>query len=257
MPDSDKRDEYLESLDEPRHALEYGGVNERATIRGVPVPVGPSEEGHYFAANKNLGVVLEPVPVLLRDAVTLDTATRLTGCARATLQHGAKNGSLPVLKLGPGSSPYLVRLRDVFTYLITMYTEQRARAERPEGPQFLGFPEWLVREVSESWPDRAAFKPGHWQGGPVKINRGGRPRGYSPGKGFSRNGVRLGRPPGKKPEAEGIPVGENSEAPEGNHPPAPAEVVAVVAEEPAPPPDPQVDVSRLPKWHPLWRRPGS
>jgi hypothetical protein len=242
-----QRDLFLEALDEPRHALEYGGVNGEATIKGIPT----GRIGDDTYRSKKLGVVMEPVPVLMRDAVTIDTAVRLLGVSRITLQRAAQGGRLPVLKTGPDNAPYVVRLRDVVTYLVTMWTERRARREFNEG-MYLGFPEWLAREVAESWPDNKPYRPGNWEARVVNISRGGRPKGYSPGRagfnGYSKNGVKLGRPPK-------IPVQEKAVPPEGNHP------QAVPESPPATPTTPaiqeQTDPTRLPKWHPQWRRPGT
>ena len=243
-----RRDLFLDALDEPRHALEYGGINGEATIQGVPTGTAdrPGEQGYR---NKKLGVVMEPIPVLLRDAVTIDTAVRLTGISRLTLQNAAAKGALPVLKTGPGTSPYLVRIRDVVTYLITMWTERRARKEA--GGKYVGFPSWLVDEVEKEWPPSRLFRPGNWESREVKINRGGRPRGYSPkdiGRpGYSVNGVKLGRKPRTDPAEKATP-------PEENHPPAASDVPSDVSPEPT---TPAIDRSRLPKWHPLWRRSGT
>ena len=169
-----KKDLYLESLDKPDHATEYGGLNGSATINGIPggadVKLPPGDRSRV------LGLHMEPVPVMLRDAVTIETAVRLTGIARGTLAQAASRGNLPVLKTGPGPAPYLVRMRDLITYIVTMWTERRARKEMTEEDKYLGFPEWLVAEVSESWPDDRAFNPGHWQPTEVKVKRGGRPR---------------------------------------------------------------------------------
>lgn len=243
MPSGEVRDRFLEALDEPRHALEYGGVSGEATIQGIPTGTAdrPGERSGRLTAK--LGIVTEPVPVLMRDAVTIDTAVRLTGISRMTLQRAAQNGNLPVLKLGPDTAPYVVRLRDVITYLVTMWTERRARKELTDGDQYIGFPEWLVREVAESWPEHRAFKPGKWQAGPVKVNRGGRPRGYSPSDphnpGFSVHGVRQGRP--RKTDG-----GQKKEPPGAYQPQA--------AQDAPDPPEP-TDRTKLPKWHPLWQRP--
>jgi hypothetical protein len=233
------RDLYLESLDEPRHVLEYGGINGEATIKGMPT--GSDRPGESFIRSQKLGIYTEPVPVMMRDAVSIDTAVRLTGINRQTLQVAARRGALPVLKLGPDSAPYVLRLRDVITYLVTMYTEQKARQESPVGDMYLGFPEWLVSNLSDAWPDNRKFTPGQWEAKRVNRNRGGRPRGYSPGKGFSKTtGVKLGRPP--KIQAE-----EKQTPPEGNHPQAAVQDTPVA----------EIDPTTLPKWHPQWRRPGS
>ena len=243
---AEQRDQFLESLDEPRHALEYGGVNGQATIQGIATGSN-GRAGELGQRRKQLGVVMEPVPVLMRDAVTLDTAVRLLGINRVTIQRAAKRGDIPALKTGPGNSPYLVRLRDVLTYLVTMWTERRARKELADGDLYRGFPEWLVREVAEAWPANSVVKPGHWRPKYVKVGRGGRPRVADGGKpterdperpGYSISGARLGRPP--KPKE---PEGEKEGPPEGNHPQA------------AQPEAAPLDPTTLPKWHPLWRRP--
>ena len=239
------RDLYLESLDEPRHVLEYGGVNGEATIKGMPT--GNDRPGESSVRSQKLGIHSEPVPVMMRDVVSIDTAVRLTGINRQTLQVAARRGALPVLKLGPDTAPYVLRLRDVITYLVTMFTEQKARQESPVGDMYLGFPEWLVNNLSDAWPTNRAFTPGDWQAKRVNRNRGGRPRGYSPGMGFSKTtGVKLGRPP--KGETPKIQAEEKQTPPEGNHPQA--AVASPQAE-----PEPQIDPTKLPKWHPQWRRP--
>lgn len=243
------RDEFLEKLDEPRHTLEYGGVNGQATIQGVATG-GNGRAGELGQRRKNLGVVMEPVPVMMRDAVTLDTAVRLLGINRVTVQRAAKRGDIPALKTGPGNAPYLVRLRDVLTYLLTMQTERRARKEFAPGDLYRGFPEWLVREVAEAWPANSVVRVGHWQPKYVRVNRGGRPRIKDGGRptardperpGYSASGARLGRPPKPKGQED-----EKAEPPESNHSQA----------APEPQTDaPQIDPTTLPKWHPLWRRP--
>ena len=171
--------------------------------------------------------------------MTIETAVRLTGIARGTLAQAASQGNLPVLKTGPGPAPYLIRMRDIITYIVTMWTERRARKELTEGERYIGFPEWLVAEISESWPDNRAFNPGHWQAEAVKIKRGGRPR--------SRGLMHPHNP--KLPGSEkAVPDGGNQ----------PQEAPLVVDEGP---PSveitgrPTADPTTLPKWHPLWRRP--
>ena len=241
---ADQRDAFLETLDEPKHALEYGGVNGQATIQGVAT--GSNDRANELGQRrKQLGVVMEPVPVLMRDAVTLDTAVRLLGINRVTIQHAAKSGIIPALKTGPGNAPYLVRLRDVVTYMVMMWTQRRARRKPVEGDLYRGFPEWLVREVAEAWPAHSVVRPGHWQaryirvsrGGRTSVVEGGRPTARDPERpGYSAAGKRLGRPPKPESEKEGPPENNHSQA-------APA----------AEPFDP----TTLPKWHPLWRRPES
>jgi len=241
MPSQGKaiaRDRFLEAMDEPKHTLEYGGINGEATIKGV---VSVESNGRLVSRTPKLDVHMEPVPVLLRDAVTIDTAVRLTGISRLTLQRAAFDKRLPVIKTGPDNAPYLVRIRDVIIYLCSMWGAGRVRRELTDENAYLGFPEWFAREISESWPENRPYTPGHWQGGYVKINKGGRPQGYSPkdpeNPGFSKNGVRLGRPP--SPESE-----KGEEAPE-DHSEAP------------PPAAPEVDRTTLPKWHPQYVRPGT
>jgi hypothetical protein len=257
---AEQRDAFLETLDEPRHTLEYGGVNGNATIRGVATGSN-GRAGELGQRRKQLGVVMEPVPVLMRDAVTLDTAVRLLGVNRVTLQRAAHRGDIPALKTGPGNAPYLVRLRDVLTYFVTMWTERRARTELAEGDLYRGFPEWLVREVAEAWPPSSVVKVGPWQPRHVKLKRGGRPRvkdGGAPTQrdpqrpGYSVNGKRLGRPPAAThvhhdlPEDVALGIEEKGGGSESNH---------SQALPPEQPPVPQIDPTTLPKWHPLWRRP--
>lgn len=260
----DRNERYFESLDQPDHALNYGGRNELATIRGVPL--------RSQVNNPGLEIYFEPVPVLLRDVVTVDTAVRLTGCSRESLQHAAYHGRLPVLKTGPGTGPYLVRLRDVFTYLLTMQYQARNRRDMPGGDTYLGFQSWLVERIEEHWPKGRPYIPGRWEGRKVKINRGGRPKGYSPGMVFSVHGKRLGRPPkegwpedrGEDVEKVHVPAPESKkgETPGRDHPQVTAQAPPPVAA-PAPPPpnetvaepqEPPLDPTALPKWHPLWQR---
>jgi hypothetical protein len=267
---------YLEALDEPRHATVYGGINGEATIKGIPNSRGELPEGDR---SRKLGLVMESVPVMLRDAVTIDNAVRLTGISRQTLQRACAAGRLPAIKTGPGPAPYLVRIRDIITYMATMWVEHRTRKDSGIGDLYLGFPEWMAREIFESWPDNMPYDPGKWESARVNINKGGRPRGYSPGKGFSVHGVRLGRPlkasleaavdeanaakvlrklqtlerAKKLAEAQGLPppvLPETQKAatPEESHPQEPP---------PVPAPQSDVDPTTLPKWHPLWRRPGT
>jgi hypothetical protein len=193
MPSQGKsiaRDLFFEEMDQPRHALNYGGINGEATIKGV---VSVDSKGNAINRAPKLDVHMEPVPVLMRDAVTNDTAVRLTGVSRLTLQRAAHEGRMPVIKTGPDNAPYLVRLRDVVIFLCSMWGAGRVRRELTEENAYLGFPEWFAREISESWPESRPYTPGNWQGGYVKINKGGRPKGYSPSDpenpGFSTNGV--------------------------------------------------------------------
>ena len=253
MPSQGKaiaRDRFFEAMDEPNHALNFGGINGEATIKGV---ISVDSSGKALSRTPKLDVHMEPVPVLLRDAVTIDTAVRLTGISRLTLQRAAFDGRVPVIKTGPDNAPYLIRLRDVIIYLCSMWGAGRVRRELTEENAYLGFPEWLAREISESWPEHKPYTPGKWEGGYVKISKGGRPKGYSPSDpdnpGFSTNGKRMGRPPKiDSPESEkGEPVpGDHSMvAPEAA--PLPAEPAAA----------PAVDRTTLPKWHPQYVRPTS
>src|SRR5262245_11995725 len=120
------RGRYFDALDEPEHTLKYGGINGEAGIPGMP---GLVRNGDRQLETRRFGLNSEPVPVLLRDAVTIDTAVRLTGISRLTLQDACHRKRVPCLKLGPDNAPYLVRLRDVVVYLATMWTEARARRE--------------------------------------------------------------------------------------------------------------------------------
>lgn len=256
MPSQGKaiaRDKFFEAMDEPRHTLDYGGINGEATIKGV---ISVDSQGKSLSRTPKLDVHMEPVPVLLRDAVTIDTAVRLTGISRLTLQRAAFDGRMPVIKTGPDNAPYLVRLRDVVIFLCSMWGAGRVRRELTEENAYLGFPEWFAREISESWPENKPYTPGKWQGGYVKINKGGRPKGYSPNDpenpGFSKNGVRLGRPPLSESEKGEEAPEDHSEAP----PPEPQPVAATQGPvlEPATP-VPAVDRTTLPKWHPQYVRP--
>lgn len=239
-----RREVYLRKLDEPRHALEYGGETGHATIRGVPTG-SPGGQGEAVTHSRRIGVVSEPVPVLLRDAVTIDTAVRLTGVKRETLQRAAMKGILPALKLGPSREPYLVRLRDVVTYLVTMWTFKRARNTLNAGDfEYVGFPAWLVEEVAAVWPAGTAFTPGAWEPRNADVKRGGRPQGYSPGRGWTKAGKKLGRPfrdPSKNVPPATLVVEEKRGSPERDH-------------SQAAPAEQKVDPTTLPKWHPLWRR---
>lgn len=248
------RDKFFETLDEPEHTLTFGGINGEATVTGVPGTV----QGRHDTRleTQRYGLHGEPVVVYLRDAVTIDTAVRLTGISRLTLQRAAHDGRLPHLKLGPDNAPYLVRLRDVIVYLTTMWVDKRARKELTDDNHYLGFPEWLVNHISDSWPDRAAFKPGKWQGGYVKINRGGNAPGVNhsdPNRpGYSRKGNRIGRKP-----RGGWPEEQKKEAP--GSPPAPPEPQPEHPEPAATNGEAQStpDRTKLPKWHPDWQRPPS
>jgi hypothetical protein len=257
------RQAFLESLDEPRHTLEYGGVNGQATIQGVPTGT-EGRVGESKVRRRNLGVVMEPVPVMMRDAVTIDTAIRLLGISRPTLQRAITFGAIPSLKTGPGTSPYLVRIRDVVTFMVTMWSDRKARRQLAEDDMYRGFPEWLVEKVAEAWPAHSVVRPGNWRPSYVKLKRGGRPRGIPTVRdperpGYSANGKRLGRPPAvnqKAPflvaDSEGTEwIEEKGGAPESNHPKVPSPVPPPVPE----PPKPEVDPTTLPKWHPRWRRP--
>lgn len=243
-----QRDLYMDNLDKPEHTLEYGGLNGSATIRGVPV--GPEDKPQFNS--KKAGLHSEPIAVVMRDAVTIETAIRLTGIARGTLAQAVFRGNIPALKTGPGPAPYLVRVRDLITYMITMWSERRARKESAIDNQYIGFPEWIAREVSESWPEDQPYKPGRWQADAIRVNRGGRPRGYSPGKGVSVHGKALGRPrkdPPIAPPGAETPAAEKAVPPEGNHPQA-APTGPVKQDDSSPPYDP----TKLPKWDPRWRR---
>ena len=249
-----RRETYLLKLDEPKHALEYGGKSGQATIRGMPTG-SPGRHGEATGHSTRIGVVSEPVPVLMRDAVTIDTAVRLTGVRRETLQRAALDGRLPVLKLGPEREPYLVRMRDVVTFLVTMWTTGRARVAMNNGDfEYVGFPRWLVEQVADRWPAGELFEPsmlGRWEPRKATINRGGRPEGYSPGRGWSKAGKRLGRPPrdDKKNKAtQPAQANSPSAVEEKGGPPERDHVQATPVEQP-------VDPTTLPKWHPLWRRP--
>jgi hypothetical protein len=248
-----RREDYLRRLDEPKHALEHGGISGQATIPGMPTG-SPGRHGEAGGHHRRLGIVSEPVPVLMRDAVTIDTAVRLTGVQRVTLQRAALDGRLPVLKLGPGREPYLVRLRDVVTYLATMWTTGRARAEQAAGGfEYVGFPNWLVEQVADRWPSGELFEPsmlGKWEPRKATINRGGRPQGYSPGRGWTKAGKRLGRPPKPRPPATSA-TEEKRGAPEHDHVQATPVAAAALQGEA----QPTIDPTTLPKWHPLWRRP--
>src|SRR5213078_4437851 len=78
-----KRQEYLLELDTPTQALKPGGANELASVAGVPGrPEKPGQGLQLWAK----GVLFaEPIAVVMRDAVTPETAERLLGVDRRSL----------------------------------------------------------------------------------------------------------------------------------------------------------------------------
>src|SRR5215471_14438498 len=155
-----QQDAKLEAMDSPAHVFEAGGVNGRSGIRGVPVRSESSERG-LKKEGRRIGIMSEPIAVLLRDAVSIDTAVRLTGAERITLQLAVVKGYLPSLKLGGSTSPYLVRVRDVIAYIarINAMGMQRGRGF-VAGRDFVGFPPWLVERVRGTDRGRAGATRG-------------------------------------------------------------------------------------------------
>lgn len=222
------QDQRFELMDEPAHVLEPGGTNGKATIKGLPVRPEVSATG-LRREGQATGVLAEPVAVLLRDAVTIDTAVRLTGADRATLQAAAAKAYLPSLKLGGATSPYLVRIRDVISYLARMHAFKMTRGAFKPGEEFLGFPEWLVERVRATYPEGSVAAGTPYAAGVVVPDRGGRPR--------------------VTPPAEEKPKPQKSRRRRRNHAPT--------ANRAFPAPPRAVDRTKLPKWHPLWVRPGT
>lgn len=233
------QDRRYELMDEPAQVLEPGGTNGRATIKGLPVRSEVSASG-LRKEGQATGVMAEPVAVLLRDAVTIDTAVRLTGADRATLQSAAAKGYLPSLKLGGTTSPYLVRLRDVMSYLARMSAFRQTRSGFRLGKDFLGFPDWLVERVTRAYPE--ALSVGTPYATAVVVpNRGGRPR--------------------IKPvaQAEEVPETVATKKPAATRRTTRRKRRAATKNVAAPKSEPKLSTQqrmRLPKWHPLWIRPG-
>ena len=230
-----QREDYMKSLDSPEQATRAGGVNGKASIRGLPLRVEPSGKVGMKAAVRT-GIVSEPVAVIMRDAVTVDTAVRFTGINRGTLQAAIAAGYLPAIRLGEGKSPLLVRMRDVITYLMKQ-GQVHSRRRRPLGETFLGFEEWFAEIVRENWQGSSDPDLGRYSAADLKpINRGGRP----PGKRWATAEDMIATPQDDDSEIqEELPT---------DH------ALAQAAEDP---PAPTLDRATLPKWHPLWVRPGA
>jgi hypothetical protein len=262
-----EQDRRFARMDEPAHVFEGGGVNGRATIKGVPTRSDASGTG-LVRSGQRTGLMSEPVAVVLRDAVTIDTAVRLTGADRATIQNAAAKSYLPSLKLGGATTPYLVRMRDVIAYLARATRERRLRTGTAgkggfqPGRDFLGFPPWLVERVKLAYQDGAVVTGTPFATEVITPNRGGRPR-IRPPKTETQSGekpikaVRDHAPTKRRKR-------RRARSPKG--PQAPALVQAAVSVPPpalperpkaAPRPPKVVDPTTLPKWHPLWRRPGT
>jgi hypothetical protein len=233
------QDRRFESMDGPAHVLEGGGTNGRATIKGLPVRSEVSTSG-LRRDGQATGVMAEPVAVLLRDAVSIDTAVRLTGVDRATLQTAAAKGYLPSLKLGGATAPYIVRIRDVIAYLHTIASLKLQRDDFKPGRAFVGFQPWLVERIRRSYPDGAQAQGTPFAGEVVSHNRGGRPR--------------------TKPLEEEKPTDEKIVAQAPDHAPTkpkPRRRRRRRKATTAPRKPSLKERMRLPKWHPLWVRPGT
>lgn len=250
MPQSEetqerKRRAYLDELDQPAHALTAGGINGAAGINGVPGRPDGSPHGLQLMAK---GVVYaEPVAVVLRDAVTIETAERLLGADRRMLNRSVRSGYLPAIKLGPGTVPYLVRLRDVAWWMAQRASSSRSRRQKmldsnkgDENTGYIGFQPWLVEQVRHHNPGVVLEAAGSVTPYAAKtrrfVNRGGRPPKLAPG-----------------PE---IPADEKTVSDAPNHAPETAkpQPVKIAADPIGLTPEQR---RRLPKWHPLWLRPDS
>jgi hypothetical protein len=241
-----RRREYLLMLDTPTQALKPGGANELASVAGVPGrPERPGQGLQLWAK----GILFaEPIAVVMRDAVTPETAERLLGIDRRALARSIKAGYVPAIKLGTGTVPFLVRLRDVVQWVRSIERSSRVRpmnrvkGQRDPNTGYIGFEPWLVEHLRHHYPDQvlaheqasvtafaSAVKP---------VSRGGRPQ--------------------KMVEVEPNPP-DDAESP-ADEKTAPARTDH--AQEGAVATAPQMQITaedryRLPKWHPLWlRRPG-
>jgi hypothetical protein len=230
------QDKRFEDMDGPAQVFEPGGTNGKASIKGLPVRPEVHANG-LRREGQATGVMAEPVAVLLRDAVTIDTAVRLTGAERQTLQVAAAKGYLPSLKLGGATSPYLVRIRDVISYLARMSAFKMTRRGFKPGEDFLGFPEWLVERVRAAYPDGVSAAGTPYASEVVVPDRGGRPR--------------------IKPPEEESGSAKKTGARRSNHAPRRKRPVAQKLLKPGDFPPPGFDRTTLPKWHPLWVRPGT
>jgi hypothetical protein len=242
-----KRQEYLLMLDTPTQALKPGGANELASVAGVPGrPEKPGQGLQLWAK----GVLFaEPIAVVMRDAVTPETAERLLGIDRRSLARSIHAGYLPAIKLGTGTVPFLVRLRDVVQWVRSIERSSRVRpgnrlkGQRDPNTGYIGFEPWLVERLRHHYPDQvlaheqASVTP--YAGRVRPVSRGGRPQ---------KMVAVEPNPPG---DAES--GADEKSAPAGaDHAPAGAPVGALVGSAVAG--ITEEDRYRLPKWHPLWLR---
>ena len=250
-----RRREYLLMLDTPTQALKPGGANELASVAGVPGrPERPGQGLQLWAK----GILFaEPVAVVMRDAVTPETAERLLGVDRRALARSIKAGYVPAIKLGTGTVPFLVRLRDVVQWVRSVERSSRVRpmnrvkGQRDPNTGYIGFEPWLVEHLRHHYPDQvlaheqasvtayaSAVKP---------VSRGGRPQ--------KMVEVEPNPPEENQPDEKTAPV-------DPDHAPTGAILAAPATAAPQAPQVAQVQITaedryRLPKWHPLWlRRPG-
>ena len=238
-----RRQEYLALLDSPPQALTPGGANEQATVPGVPGRPEKAGQGLQLWAK---GVIYaEPVAVVLRDAVTPETAERLLGVDRRQLARSIRAGYVPAVKLGTGTVPFLVRLRDVVQWVrLTERSsrrrpQNRVKGQRDENTGYIGYEPWLVDHLRHHYPDQVlAHEQGHATpyGDKVRgVARGGRPQKMIP--------------------VEPNPPDEKTAPPATDHARGTESVGAGRATEVREHPELTPEARyRLPKWHPLWLR---
>lgn len=242
---------YFALLDSPTQALKAGGANELAGIPGVPGrPEKPGQGLQLWA--KGL-IYAEPVAVVMRDAVTPETAERLLGVDRRQLARSIRSGYVPAVKLGTGTVPHLVRLRDVVQWIRQNERSTRSRphirvkGQRDENTGYIGFEPWLVEHLRHHHPEQVLA---HEDGDATPYAARVRP-------------VKRGGRPQKMVAVEAQPVAPNP-ADEKTAPGAPDDAPGAVGTGEvgrSRPPEPELTVEqryRLPKWHRLWlRAPGA
>jgi len=241
-----RRDDFLNLLDSPPHALKAGGVNDQATINGVPGR--PEREGVGLQLWAKGVIYAEPVAVVLRDAVTPEAAERLLGVDRRALARSIRAGYVPAIKLGTGTVPFLVRLRDVVQWVRQTERSTRVRPmNRNKGAKdpntgYVGFQPWLVEHLRHHFPEQVLA---HEQGAATPyadrvrpVSRGGRPQIMIP----VEPNPPSGNPADEKPVEGGA---DHAPAPPPPRPPAPATPTPALTQE---------QRYRLPKWHRLWLR---
>lgn len=243
-----KRRAYLEGLDSPPQAIKAGGTNDLATISGVPGR--PEREGQGLQLWAKGVIYAEPIAVVMRDAVTPETAERLLGIERRALARSIRAGYVPAIKLGTGTVPFLVRLRDVVQWVRNTERSTRARpgnrvkGQRDENTGFIGFQPWLVEHLRHHYPETVlAHEEGHatpYAERVRPVSRGGRPQKMVP--------------------ADENPADEKTATPDADHAPGVAAPSPAVGGESSPARQAELSAEqryRLPKWHRLWlRRPG-